>query len=144
MYRIICIIILGIMICTPANAGHWFSGNFTDKFGDPIDKTYISYDVGRCKMVVSKNKKVSIFPGRHQITNGKVLMKNSNGEILRATIYERSKGFKLGGYESAAVVQFLNESDGLVRVLIIDQFGKKYTFKVDSTGFTASWNWLNQ
>ena len=144
MYKIICTIILGVLICVPANAGHWFGGDFVDQFGDTTDKAYIKYDVGRCKMVVSETNGVSIFPGRHQITGGKVLMKNSDGEIIRVTIYERSKGFKLGGYESVAVVEFLKDSVGIVRVLIIDQFNKKYTFKVDVTGFTASWNWLNQ
>jgi hypothetical protein len=144
MYKTICIFILGVLICAPANAGHWFGGDFVDQFGDTIPKTYISYTAGTCKMVVSKDERIIIFPGRHRITGGRFLMKNSEGSILRADIHSRSKGFRLGGYESQAVIDFLNDSNGVIRVLIIDKFNKKYRFKIDTHSFTDSWDWLNR
>jgi hypothetical protein len=152
---------------TTALAGHWFAEPFKDVFGDPIPKQYIKYEsVGWfsnyvtnkrplfVKTIVSEQGLVAFCmkeytpksPAVHFV-DGKVMMKNSRGDmiIFNGTYRWSPKGgIGVGGYEAGAIIEFLKESIGIVKIMIYDGHHSKYRFDVNANGFTASYNYITE
>ena len=104
-------------------AGHWFSGQYKDGFGDPSVPHYISYQAGSKRVVATVDGKVVIFIKGNKFIDGKVKMKNSEGE--------------------KAAINFLKESQGRVKVLLKND-DVKYLFNINANGFNDSWKHINQ
>ena len=126
-------------------AGHWFSGQYKDGFGDPSVPHYISYQAGSKRIVATKNGKVIILIKGNKITDGKFKMKNSKGEVFTASSVYRCgrSGIALDGYSSKAAINFLKESQGRVKVLLKND-DVKYLFNINANGFNDSWKHINQ
>ena len=159
-YLIMLISIL--MSTTPVFAGHWFAHPFKDDFGDPTIKQYIKYDSNgsfrnyvtdseKCwvKTKVSESGQVAFFIREYsskytvvQFDDGTIKMKNTAGEIIRVEATLSGRGIGVGGYEAEAIISFLKDAIGKVKVVILDQSHSRYRFDINANGFTASYNWI--
>lgn len=160
------IMLIGLLtFSSNALAGHWFAEPFKDVFGDPTPKQYISYEsAGTFKNYVTKNRpfwvktivsesgSVAFFiheysprkPAVHFV-DGTIKMKNSNGDILTVNgtyKWNHKGGVGVGAYEAKAIIAFLKEAIGEVKVLILEKHHSRYRFDINANGFTASYKWI--
>lgn len=162
------ITLLGIIfISSNAIADHWFAEPFVDSFGDPQEKQYIHYDSigvfsnhvtnGRvlyANIVVSHHGRVGFYlqeySRRHEaasFSDGYVMMKNSEDEVLiieEVFPWGRKSGIEVGSYAAKAIIGFLKESIGTVKVIVGERRHSKYRFDINANGFTASYNFIRK
>ena len=128
-----------------ANTGHWFSGKIKDGFGDPSIPDYVSYSTGTKKILATADGRIVILIKGNKFTEGRIKMKNSKGEILTTSdVYRVGRnGVSLDGYSSKAVIDFLKQSKGQVKILLKND-EVKYLFSINANGFNESWRYINK
>lgn len=143
----------------------WKLSTFTDEFGDPTDSKFIYTDaegtfsnsaVSNRKLYVSikvTTGAIGIFlherqwssPAETFIGGGKVLFKNSKGEVLRVPAgskWNQSGGMKIDSGYLYDVREFLKTSVGNVKVVVQDDYSSVYNFSINANGYTSEFSRL--
>jgi len=158
-----------ILLFARLGLADWTTHNFKDAFGDITKDKYIQTSTegrfsnsatfnSRCKvqLLVDQSRLIGLYIYEYNSGNavsfigkGYLLMKNSNGVVIRGNITDRYNRYGLlvtpnSYYHMGDIPLFLSNSIGVVKVVICDSYSSTYNFTIDTTGFTSAYTKINK
>ena len=79
------------------------------------------------------------------IGNGTVGLKNENGDKVEVRIsgdWNNQGGLRISDGNYSKFINFLEKSTGLIKVVVLEEYGSKYVFSIDTKGFTDEFSQL--
>lgn len=164
MRKLMSIVLLaGLLTFGSTALAEWTQKYFIDSFGDVTDESYINFKtkgtfsnsavadrICGAEIILNEDNEFGIFLRENNtkpsvsFDKGRFLMKNSKGQIFKETKikkWNQGGGISLG--DNKALISFLKESVGVVKIAIYDSYSSQYHFNIDMSNFNEMLKNLN-